>query len=162
MTLDYEIRPWKGIDRAGAATVIDPVDREFNTNKLIEIHTKAENCAAGYTLRPQALVLGWTVERIKLPHISRIAARVEGKSSLARIGVGVHITAPTIHAGFGVNESEPEYLGSAIRREIWNAGPLSIKLTRGMAICQLIFEEVHGTPDAGYTGVYAVQGPAGL
>lgn len=36
-------------------------------------------------------------------HGSRIAARVEGRSSLARIGLMLHLTAPTIHAGFEGN-----------------------------------------------------------
>jgi dCTP deaminase len=39
-----------------------------------------------------------------LPHTARLAARVEGKSSLARLGLGVHVTAPTIHAGFGASD----------------------------------------------------------
>ena len=39
-------------------------------------------------------------EYLELPIHSRVAARIEGKSSLARLGIGVHITAPIIHAGF--------------------------------------------------------------
>jgi dCTP deaminase len=104
-------------------------------------------------------VLGWTVEKLCFPHTSKLAARVEGKSGLARIGLGVHVTAPTIHAGFGFDPTKPRYRGSPIRLEMWNAGPLEIILTRGMPICQLIIEEVHGTPEAGYSGTYVVQGP---
>ena len=52
------------------------------------------------------------------------------------------------------------FAGSQIRLEIWNSGPLEIQLTQGMPICQLIFEEVHGTPDEGYSGQFRVQGPA--
>jgi dCTP deaminase len=159
LTLDSEIRPWVDIDEAGQTSVIDPLDAKFNTNKLIDNLTETESCDEGFTVGPKGFVLGWTVEKIKFPHTSRIAARVEGKSSLARIGLGIHITAPTIHAGFGVNEADSAYPGSPIRLEIWNAGPLRIKLTRGMSICQLIFEEVHGTPEAAYSGVFAVQGP---
>jgi dCTP deaminase len=48
----------------------------------------------GYTLTPTAFLLAWTRERISLPITSRLAARVEGKSSLARLGLGVHLTAP--------------------------------------------------------------------
>ena len=59
-------------------------------------------------------MLGWTAEYVELPIDSRIAARVEGKSSLARLGLGVHITAPTIHAGFP----------GQIRLEIVNHGHL--------------------------------------
>ena len=51
-------------------------------------------------LKHGELVLAWTREVVALPVHSRIAARVEGKSSLARLGIGVHLTAPTIHCGF--------------------------------------------------------------
>ena len=94
-----------------------------------------------------------------LPYRAKIAARVEGKSSLARIGMGVHITAPTIHAGFGFKENDTSFPGSSIQLEIWNIGPLTIRLQKGMRICQLIFEEVHGTPDKGYEGQFVMQGP---
>jgi dCTP deaminase len=112
----------------------------------------------GHVVEPFSFLLGWTVERIQLPHASRLAARVEGKSSLARLGLGVHVTAPTIHAGFGAT-GDPEYPGSAIRLEIWNIGPLRIKLDKGMPICQLIFEWVDGTPEKGYAGQFSTQGP---
>jgi dCTP deaminase len=158
--LDGEIRPWKAIEGVGRETAINPMREDFNTNKLIARHTEPQDCTGGFTIGPRDFVLGWTLEKIRLPHTSRIAARVEGKSSLARIGLGVHITAPTIHAGFGVNEAKKDYVGSPIRLEIWNAGPLEIVLTRGMRICQLIFEEVHGTPDEAYSGSFAVQGPS--
>lgn len=114
---------------------------------------------AGYLVRPGEFYLGWTLERLQLPHRSRIAARVEGKSSLARLGLGVHVTAPTIHAGFGYDQDRPEYPGSSIQLEIWNFGPVAIVLKAGMKICQLVFEMVDATPDMGYTGKFSVQGP---
>src|SRR5262245_41063270 len=144
LTLDAEIRPWVGLQGVGADDVIDPALPAFNSNDLIAKHTSPLDCSGGYVLEPGTLMLGWTVEKLKLPPAARIAARVEGKSSLARIGLGVHVTAPTIHAGFGYNELKPDYEGSPIRLEIWNIGPLKIRLTKGMPICQLIFEEVHG------------------
>ena len=104
---------------------------------------------------------GWTHEKIKLPNDSRIGARVEGKSSLARIGLGIHVTAPTIHPGFGEKPDDPEFLRSEIRLEIWNIGPLKIRLKKGMPICQIIFEEVHGIPEGPYAGQFTVQGPPG-
>jgi dCTP deaminase len=113
----------------------------------------------GYELLPGRFVLGWTAERIQLPHRSRLAARVEGKSSMARLGLGIHVTAPTIHAGFGIKEGDSSHEGSALQLEIWNVGTLSIILDPGIPICQLIFEEVHGTPEKGYAGRFAVQGP---
>jgi len=113
----------------------------------------------GWPIEPGKFYLGWTLERIQLPHRSRLAARVEGKSSLARLGLGVHVTAPTIHAGFGSTDIDPDFLGSPIQLEIWNTGPLPVLLKPGLRICQLIFEHVDGTPEQGYTGQFATQGP---
>jgi len=102
---------------------------------------------------------GGYAQKIQLPHRSRIAARVEGKSSLARLGLGVHVTAPTIHAGFGYKEGDEQYEGTELQLEIWNLGKLPIVLDPGIPICQLIFEIVDGTPEKGYGGQFAIQGP---
>ena len=59
-------------------------------------------------------------------------------------------TAPIIHAGFGVKTGDPTYQGSQIRLEIFHHGYYPVKLKEGMLICQLILEEVHGTPVKGY------------
>jgi len=92
-----------------------------------------------YVLRPGKLVLGKTREVVELPLIdgqTSLAARVEGKSSYARCGLLVHFTAPTVHAGFA----------GTITLELINLGPLDIALYPSMPICQLIIEQVHGTP----------------
>jgi dCTP deaminase len=143
------------------AAVICPGNASTNYTSLVAKHSEAIDLAkmGHYDLKPKEFILGWTVEKIKLPHRARIAARVEGKSSLARLGLGVHVTAPTIHAGFGYDANEPQGKGNPIQLEIWNIGDYAIRLIPGLAICQLIFEEVHGTPDKGYHGVFAHQGP---
>ena len=71
----------------------------------------------------------------------------------------MHVTAPTIHAGFGYTTKNGGYVGSPLQLEIWNVGPLDILLKEGMRICQLIFEIVDGTPDKGYEGQFTIQGP---
>jgi dCTP deaminase len=76
------------------------------------------------------------------------------------VELGVHVTAPTILAGFGYKESDPTWAGNPIQLEIWNTGPLPVVLRRGMRICQLIFELVDGTPEQGYAGQFAIPGPA--
>ncbi|MGE0116630.1 MAG: dCTP deaminase [Dongiaceae bacterium] len=101
----------------------------------------------GYTLEPHQFLLAWTRETIRLPAESRIAARVEGKSSIARLGICVHLTAPTIHAGFR----------GQIQLEMCNFGANEVILDVGMPICQLIFESTLGTPIKGYTGKFASQ-----
>ncbi|HZU88717.1 MAG TPA: hypothetical protein VE993_05615 [Stellaceae bacterium] len=85
-------------------------------------------------------------DRLAPDHVPS-GARVEGKSSLARLGLGVHLTAPTIHAGFK----------GQIQLEIVNFGPHEIILNVGMPICQLIFELTFGTPAKGYIGHFAAQ-----
>jgi len=88
-------------------------------------------------LKPGEFIVGSTMERITLPAIENcLAARVEGRSSLARQGLIVHFTAPTIHTGFN----------GTITLEMINWGKLPIMLNPGMRICQLIVETVAGMP----------------
>ncbi len=101
----------------------------------------------GFVLNPGIFMLGWTNENVQLPSHGRLAARVEGKSSLARLGIGIHITAPTIHAGFK----------GAIQLEICNHGPMKVRLMTGMPVCQLIFDQTLGTPEKGYMGQFSGQ-----
>ncbi len=149
LTLDPVLNVF-ALGNSSIKKVIDPTNPEFNTEAVLAELTKTEDISGGYELPPKVLVLGWSAEYVELPMDSRIAARVEGKSSLARLGLGVHITAPTIHAGFP----------GQIRLEIVNHGHLPILLKPGMRICQLIFEQTLGTPDAGYKGQFVGQAPA--
>ena len=58
-----------------------------------------------FTLKANQFVLAKTLERVELPIAEGrpcLAARIEGRSSFARSGLLVHFTAPTIHAGSGV------------------------------------------------------------
>ena len=92
-----------------------------------------------YTLKKNKLVLVSTLERVNFP-INHddiyYSARVEGKSSIARCGILIHFTAPTIHAGFE----------GVITLEIINLGSNDFLLVKDMYICQLIIEEVKGCP----------------
>jgi dCTP deaminase len=132
--------------------VIDPTHSHYDyydiDEALAEItRTVTIDGQKGFDLDPRHLVLGWTAEYVVLPYDARLAARVEGKSSLARLGLGVHVTAPTIHAGFD----------GQIRLEIVNHGHLPVTVKPGMRICQLIFEQTLGTPDRGYKGQFSGQ-----
>lgn len=149
LTLDPNITEF--INPAGGIEVIiDPGHPEFNAETTIGQVTvkKTIDPQNGYELTPKQLVLAWTKEYVNLVSHNRIAARVEGKSSLARLGLGVHVTAPTIHAGFE----------GRIRLEMVNHGKVPIRLRVGMKICQLIFEQTLGTPEKGYQGQFSGQG----
>jgi dCTP deaminase len=137
-------------DGDGVETIIDPSHRDFVAEKALAKLTDPVTIPdGGYPLIQNKLVLGWTIERVRLPAYSRIAARVEGKSSLARLGLGVHITAPTIHSGFNY----------PIRLELYNHGGAPIRLRYGMKICQLIFEISFGTPQKGFSPVQSAPLP---
>jgi dCTP deaminase len=153
LTLDPHITEFRDdLSDDPVETVIDPSHKNFVAERtLTRITRQVIIDQSGYLLIPDKLVLGWTVERLELPIYSRLAARVEGKSSLARLGLGVHITAPTIHSGFG----------NPIRLEIINHGAVPIRLRVGMRICQLIFEVTFGTAQKGFHQLQsAMLGPA--
>jgi dCTP deaminase len=94
-----EFTIWKESE-PGTRISVDPGAEGFNLKKygvnFTQIaHADRDGC---YEVRINEFLLCTTQEFIKLPF--QYAARVEGRSSLGRIGLGVHITAPTIHAGF--------------------------------------------------------------
>ncbi len=159
LTLAGPLSCWRVPRGRKGPPLICPFAPDYDFTALTgQFSQEVELTEAGFVVEPLSFVLGWTAEWVRLPHASRIAARVEGKSSLARLGLGVHVTAPTIHAGFGAAEgAQPP--GSSIRLEIWNIGPFRVKLERGMPVCQLIFEWVDGTPEKGYAGQFRIQGP---
>ena len=109
---------------------IDPSNPRFNVSRTIEIWGTRHPIDNGYELKPNKLTIGSTRERVELP--LHLAARIEGRSSLARLGILVHATAPTIHPGFQ----------GQLTLEIINSGPFDIILKPGLAIVQLIVERV--------------------
>lgn len=147
LTLDPIIKLFKKMD-GGIETIIDPVNATFKNEEVLESITEEKTLESdGYVLRPGDFILGWTSEYIDLKIDTRVAARVEGKSSLARLGVVVHMTAPTIHAGFD----------GQIRLEIGNNGHFPVRLRPKMRICQLVFEATLGAPEKAYANQFAGQ-----
>ena len=165
LTLDGVLMRWREAkakptgEKAGPLSVY-PARDGFNLKEMSEHSDLAERVPIpeeGYPLRPGTFILGYTSQTVYLPNRSRIAARVEGKSSLARIGVGIHVTAPTIHAGFGFNTKRPNEPGLPIQLEIFNLGGFIVYLAAAMPICQLILEEVREVPIKGYAGQFSTQ-----
>lgn len=108
-----------------------------------------------FSLKRNEFVLMSTIEKVKFPIQKQsvcYSARVEGKSSIARCGVLVHFTAPTIHAGFE----------GPITLEILNLGPTDFLLIPNMYICQLIIEEVRGCPIETDSQFKGQSSPAGV
>lgn len=88
----------------------------------------------GYAIQPQQFLLSYTKEYITLP--AHIAARLEGRSTIARYGISVHINAPTVH---------PFFEGNLVL-EICNLGQIACSLKKGMPVGQLIFEYIDSPP----------------
>ena len=127
-----------------AGVFIDPAARGFNVMSLLELYgetlTLTEN--QPYHMPRNRLVIGKTLEYVKLP--PHIAARIEGKSSLARLGLSVHVTAPTVLAGFE----------GRLYLEMNNIGPFNLALRKDMRIAQLILEHTGLPPLDPYAGQY--------
>jgi dCTP deaminase len=84
---------------------------------------------------PNVFVLGRTLETIGLPTRSRIAARIEGRSGPARLGLSIHLTAPTVHAGWH----------GVLALEIMNFGPFPLRVEpEKTCIAQIVFERLGG------------------
>ena len=99
---------------------------------------------ASFVIHPGEFVLGTTVEWVELP--DDIVARIEGKSSLGRLGLIVHATAGFVDPGFS----------GTLTLEITNLTRVPIVLWPGKPIAQLSFmaldqaaERPYGHPDLG-------------
>ncbi|MBU0619382.1 dCTP deaminase [Patescibacteria group bacterium] len=96
-----------------------------------------------FLLMPGQTAHGITVEKISLP--DDICAWIEGRSSLGRLGLMVHITAGFVHPGT---------CGKQVL-EFNNAGPVPLAIYPGISICQLIFLKTLGK--AKYRGRFTNQ-----
>ena len=112
---------------------------EFDSDKYSDLVTVNDSI----TLQSGQTILGITTEKITLP--SNICGWIQGRSRFARIGLMVHISSSFIQPGIANQQV----------LEIYNAGPLSITLYPGVAICQLILEETLG--NASYRGSFQNQ-----
>ena len=133
------------LQRVQGVTIV-PTDDDVEVMNLLRRHGEHRSLSsAPYRLEPHRLIVGKTLEHITLPN--HLAARIEGKSSLARFGLSVHVTAPTVIAGFTGN----------LYLEMNNVGPFAIELSQGMKIAQLILEHTGLPPSQGYRGQFQQQ-----
>ncbi len=101
---------------------IDPAMDQPDLTRLVEVDS-----TEAFVLHPGEFVLGATFEVVSLP--DDVAARLEGKSSLGRLGLLTHSTAGFIDPGFSGH----------VTLELSNVATLPIKLWPGMKIGQLCF-----------------------
>ena len=101
---------------------IDPAKDQPDLTRLVEV-----DASEAFVLHPGEFVLGATFEVVTLP--DDVAARLEGKSSLGRLGLLTHSTAGFIDPGFSGH----------VTLELSNVATLPITLWPGMKIGQLRF-----------------------
>ena len=91
-----------------------------------------------FILHPGEFVLGSTFERVELPN--DLVARLEGKSSLGRLGLLIHSTAGYVDPGWDGN----------LTLELSNVANLPITLYDGMKIGQISFQRLSSPAELGY------------
>jgi dCTP deaminase len=112
------------------------IDVRLRMDDLTELVTVGEGDAL--ILHPNEFVLGSTLEWVQLP--SDVAGRLEGKSSLGRLGLVTHSTAGFLDPGFEGH----------LTLELSNLANLPITLYPGMKIGQIAFFRLSSPAQAGY------------
>lgn len=121
MRLGNEFKVFKVIRKP----YIDPKDEE-DIAEYMESSTVPEGEA--FIIHPNEFALATTQEYVKVP--DDLVARVEGRSSMGRLGVTMHVTAGYVDPGFE----------GRITLEISNIGAMPVALYPGQRVCQLVFE----------------------
>lgn len=116
--------------------------RDDNTELTESVTPHGDN---PFILHPHEFALGHTMEVVGLP--DNIAARLEGKSSLGRLGLLIHSTAGYVDPGFHGD----------LTLELSNVLGLPIKLYPGMLIGQISFHWMDQPVETRYDGKYQRQ-----
>ncbi|MFA6457822.1 MAG: dCTP deaminase [Patescibacteria group bacterium] len=124
----YEHTKFPLLDPANPATF-------ENCSRMLEIKNPNE----AFIIQPGDFALGVTLEKVALP--DDLVARVEGRSSLGRLGIIVHSTAGFVDPGFA----------GTITLEITNINRMPVALYPGMRVCQLAFETLTSPAEVDYS-----------
>jgi len=95
-----------------------------------------------FLMHPGEFALGRTLETVNIP--TDLVARIEGKSSIGRLGQMIHITAGYIDPGFH----------GPVTLELYSVHPLPVMLRPPQLIAQISFHEMSSTPSKPYEGRY--------
>jgi dCTP deaminase len=112
---------------------IDVREEQPELTELVEIRDDEP-----FILHPGEFVLGSTLERVELPN--DLVARLEGKSSLGRLGLLIHSTAGYVDPGWEGN----------LTLELSNVANLPITLYDGMKIGQISFQRLSSPVEMAY------------
>lgn len=116
-------------------SVIDPRDSTV-MDQITNTVTVEDN--DGFILHPGEFALGVTKEYIEVP--DDLTGRLEGRSSIGRLGIVIHSTAANIECGFR----------GTITLELANMGQIPVKLYPGMRICSISFEQLSSPAEVPY------------
>ncbi|MFM8791667.1 MAG: dCTP deaminase, partial [Solirubrobacterales bacterium] len=129
-SIDVRLSNLFRVFRNHTAGTIDVKVDQTDLTELVEVPEDGV-----FMLHPGEFVLGSTLERIGVPN--DLVARIEGKSSLGRLGLLIHSTAGFIDAGFDGH----------VTLELANVASLPITLYPGMKIGQVSFMKMTTTAD---------------
>ncbi|EKE14869.1 MAG: hypothetical protein ACD_12C00260G0002 [uncultured bacterium] len=115
---------------------IDPYNNGKNQETTREIQIEK---GTFFMLHPGEFVLATTFETVSLP--ADIAGRLEGRSSLGRLGIVVHSTASLVDPGFS----------GKIVMELGNLGKIPVALYPGMRVCALTFDKLEKEVEVPYS-----------
>lgn len=134
-SMDFRLGKFFKVYNHAKVPVLDPLD--IDTFKDVTNMIEMED-GKPFVVQPGEFVLGVTLEKVKLA--DDLVARVEGRSSLGRLGIIVHSTAGFIDAGFE----------GTITLEITNINRMPVALYPGMRVCQLAFEQMTSAAEIPY------------
>ncbi len=117
------------------SAILDPKDP---TTFAMNMRTIIVPDGEPFIVQPGEFVLGVTQESISLS--DDLVARVEGRSSIGRLGIIIHSTAGFIDPGFS----------GTVTLEISNLNRLPVALYPGMRVCQLAFEQMTSAAEMPY------------
>ncbi len=124
-SIDVKIGNLFRVFRNHTSAVIDVKQRQEDLTELVTIPEDGV-----FMLHPGEFVLGSTLERVAVP--DDLVARIDGKSSLGRLGLIIHSTAGFIDPGFDGH----------ITLELTNIATLPITLYPGMKVGQVSFVQM--------------------
>jgi len=132
-SIDIKVHNLFRVFRNHTAGIIDVKKDMTDLTELVDIPLDGV-----FILHPGEFVLGSTLERVAVPN--DLVARVEGKSSLGRLGLLIHSTAGFIDAGFDGH----------VTLELANVANLPITLYPGMKIGQISFMKMTSPAEKPY------------
>jgi dCTP deaminase len=115
--------------------LIDPLDPESFAHLTTQVHLSQDD---RFIVHPGEFILATTLEHVEVP--GDLVARLEGRSSVGRLGIVIHSTAGYIDPGFK----------GTVTLEISNLGVLPVALYPLMRICQIAFEQMSSPVSEGY------------